>query len=104
MNYNLTINKIEVIEAENNLTDIVKHVTWTYTGTEGDQTVTRQGGNNFTYDPNNFIPFSDLTNAQVTQWCLNQMETDGLLSSLQEDMANELNDQPQVLVERTLST
>ena len=103
MEYNLVIDKIEVIESQDNLTNIIKRVSWTYTGTQEGHSYVRKGGNNFTYDPNNFTPFEQLTTAQVTQWCLTKMQNDGMLSFLQESIVAEAAEQPEpVLVERTL--
>lgn len=104
MEFSLKINKIEVIPQENNLTDIVKHITWTYTGTHNGQSYTQDGGNNFTYDAENFTPFSELTNEQVKQWCLSQLEQDGLLKIIQDDLQAQANETQEPILEERILT
>ena len=69
--YNLNIVKLDVKISDNGLSDVVYVVHWKYTATSEDElfTSTVSGvANVASPDPENFIPFEDLTQSQVESW------------------------------------
>lgn len=69
--YNLNIVKLDVKVSDNGLSDVVYVVHWKYTATSEDElfTSTTSGiANIASPDPENFIPFEDLTQSQVEGW------------------------------------
>lgn len=70
-NYKLKINKLEVKTIENNLTDVVFLVHFSYIATTEDEkySETALGMTNIASpDPENFTNFEDLTEEQVQGW------------------------------------
>ncbi len=69
--YKLNIVKLDVKVLDNGLSDVVYVVHWKYTATTEDKefTSTTSGVANIpSPDPENFTPFEDLTQSQVTGW------------------------------------
>lgn len=69
--YNLNIVKLDVKISDNGLSGVVYIVHWKYTATSEDElfTSTTSGTANISSpDPENFIPFEDLTQSQVEGW------------------------------------
>ena len=69
--YKLNIVKLDVKVLDNGLSDVVYVVHWKYTATTQDEefTSTTSGVANIpSPDPENFIPFEDLTQSQVEDW------------------------------------
>jgi len=69
--YNLNIVKLDVKVLDNGLSDVVYVVHWKYTATtENEEFTSTMSGiaNVASPDPENFIPFEDLTQSQVTDW------------------------------------
>jgi len=69
--YKLNIVKLDVKVLDNGLSDVVYVVHWKYTATTQDEkfTSTTSGiANIASPDPENFIPFEDLTQSQVEGW------------------------------------
>jgi hypothetical protein len=91
INYTWSITKLEYIQEENNLSDVIKTVYWTYTAQE-------VSGNQYTVScsnayplpslsPDSFIDFSSLTEEQVIQWLESSLD----VSVLQNNLANEIS-------------
>ena len=69
--YNLNIVKLDVKVLDNGLSNVVYVVHWKYTATTENEefTSTMSGVANIpSPDPENFIPFEDLTQSQVEGW------------------------------------
>lgn len=69
--YKLNIVKLDVKVLDNGLSDVVYVVHWKYTATTQDEefTSTMSGVANIpSPDPENFIPFENLTQSQVEDW------------------------------------
>ena len=70
-NYQLNINKLEVKTIENGLTDVVFLVHFSYVATTADEEYTDQiisVASVAEPDPNMFVEFENLTEAQVESW------------------------------------
>lgn len=69
--YNLEILRLEVKLLENELENVVFQSHWRYTGTSEDEQYIEQivGTASISApDPDNFVPFEDLTESQVVGW------------------------------------
>jgi hypothetical protein len=83
--YNLNIVKLDVKVLDNDLSDVVYIVHWKYTATTEDElfTSTMSGiASVASPDPENFIPFEDLTQGQVEGWVESAVDLEKFRSAL----------------------
>jgi hypothetical protein len=67
-NFTITVNRV-FTETEGNLTNVVKKAEWTLTGTQEGQTFSLpQTTDMNSADPNDFVSFENLTEANVIAW------------------------------------
>lgn len=67
--YKWTIASVELKRQTGGLTDIVANVYWAYTAVDGLDKVSVHGITSLpSPDPNNFLPFSSLTQEQIFAW------------------------------------
>jgi len=94
--YAWTINNLDVHPTENDLTNVVYNIHWTYTATsdqldpEGNPYKTNFIGTSIVAPPSSedFTPFEDLTESQVVGW----LSEDTSIINIQESADNALND------------
>ena len=70
-----------IIENSEGLADVVYTVHWQYCADDGEgHTASTIGTSSVTYDPEGpaFIPFGDLTEADVQNWTISQITEDGV--------------------------
>jgi hypothetical protein len=90
--YNLQINEMRTIPEIDGNKDVVIHILWAYIAND-DITKTNAGfggSSSFTYSGGEFVPFSELTKDQVTEWIMNS-ESELYWSSLQAMLLDNLN-------------
>ena len=101
--YTLKIIKLDVKVLDNDLSDVVYIVHWRYTATSENElfTSTTSGTANIpSPDPENFIPFEDLTQSQVEGWVESAVDLEkfrNILDSIileKQSPATELKDVP----------
>lgn len=69
--FNLTVYGLEKIPSAGALQNIVARVYWRYTGTDGVNETSVMGSTDLSEpDANSFMPFDELTEAQVKDWVL----------------------------------
>lgn len=94
--YNWTINKLDVYPIEDNLTNVVYNIHWTYTVTsdkldlEGNPYKTDFVGTSIVGSPNpeNFTSFEDLKESEVVGW----LSEDTSIANIQEAADEAIND------------
>lgn len=80
----------EVTVQNYSLSDIVIQVNWRYQGSDGVRTSSVYGATVLLPpDPNNFIPFDQLTNAQVSAWVEEDLGQEAI-EGFQNQIANDL--------------
>lgn len=83
--YNLEILRLEVKLLENELENVVFQSHWRYTGISEDEQYTEQvvGTTGISApDPDNFVPFEDLTESQVVSWVESAVDFEPLKENL----------------------
>tara|TARA_R100000773_G_scaffold43871_1_gene43286 strand:- start:239 stop:592 length:354 start_codon:yes stop_codon:yes gene_type:complete len=102
--YSWDCKTVDVLPSFEEQTDVVYNIHWRYNATsdkvdsEGNAYTSTVYGTQIisTDDIKDFIPFADLTNAKVTEWCESAMgseKVDELKSNLDEQIENKINPQ-----------
>lgn len=79
--YTWTINSMVSYPQSDGMTDVVVTINWTCTGTDGTYNGALAGVTNVALDPNAaYVPYADLTEAQVIGWVENTLGVDGIAS------------------------
>ncbi len=80
LNIIFTITKKSITDTVENFPDYVQDIMWTASYTEGIYTVTQNGGTSLELVPSdNFINFSNLTDAECIAWVKNSLGEAGIL-------------------------
>jgi len=66
--YTWNITNMTCLPEVDGYTDVVVKVSWKCVGTDGTNFAEQYDINSFTFDPNNFTPYSDLTQEEVLSW------------------------------------
>lgn len=87
INYNWIISSLECVISENNLENIIKTIHWRYRGTENNIQYDLYGSVNLdTPDPNNYIPYENLTQTIVENWLESNLD----ITSFQQRISDEI--------------
>lgn len=80
--------KFEVMPSLDGLTDVVKRIHWTLTGTDADGNSASESGvaNLGKPDGDSFLAFDDLTEEQVIEWVCGTMVLDGVKRQVEEKL------------------
>jgi len=94
INYNWNCRTVDVYPQSGEYANVVRSVRWVLTGTheEVEELVIRRGVHTFEVDNIiDFIPFEELTNAQITEWVKDEMGSE-LVSQIEEEISNQINE------------
>jgi hypothetical protein len=73
-NYTWSYPALGVVYNEDTLTDVVQTINWVLTATDGEYSASCYGSITLgAPDPENFTPYAELTEAQVTEWTIQSL-------------------------------
>jgi len=88
--YEWVIVDVEVTLQQNTLVDVVTVVNWRYQGSDGVNTSSVYGSTALDpANPNDYIPFDQLTTAQVVAWIVQDLGTESI-EGFQNQIANDI--------------
>jgi hypothetical protein len=93
MNYTWIIEQLWVKPTSADLADVVVTAAWRCNGTDGTYSGTVYGTCSFTPpDPSRFVPYADLTLAEVLNWCFaSGVDKDGCEANVATQIENQIN-------------
>ena len=91
--YNWKINALDAKITEGDNSDVIYIVHWTLTATDdtGEYTASSIGTLDVTYDPDNFIPYADLTKADVVGWLEAGLDVETIKANLDNQIELKIN-------------
>lgn len=90
--YNWNITGMYTVPQLDGETDVVVNATWVCTGDQLQTIAAVNGNTQFTLNPDqkNFIPYAQLTEAQVMQWVFDSLGENGIAST-ESDVQSQIN-------------
>ena len=97
--YNWRINALDAKIHEGDNDNVIYTVHWSYIAQDesGDHTASSIGTLGVTYDPDNFIPYADLTKDDVVEWLEAGLDVEAMQESLDNQIELEINPVDEVL-------
>ena len=92
--YNWKINALDAKIQDGDNSDVIYTVHWTYNSYKtntGEHTASSIGTLGVTYDPDNFIPYADLTKDDVVVWLEAGLDVEAMKSSLDNQIELQIN-------------
>ena len=91
--YNWKINALDAKIQEGDNSDVIYTVHWSYIAQDesGEHTVSSIGTMGVEYDPDNFIPYADLTKDDVVAWLEAGLDVEAMKSNLDNQIELEIN-------------
>lgn len=82
----------DVVKTEDGLTDVVQTIHWIYAATDGTYTASNYGTVGLgAPNPQDFIPYADLTEAWAIQACSASLDVPAMNASLAANIANQID-------------
>ena len=91
--YNWKINALDAKITEGDNSNVIYTVHWTLIATDdtGEYTASSIGTLDVTYDPDNFIPYADLTKADVVGWLEAGLDVETIKANLDNQIELKIN-------------
>lgn len=100
MTYDWEFTTLDCYKSHEGEINVVFNVPWRFTARDGEYSSSSWGGLSVTYDPagpDPFIPFEDLTEADVQGWCEAGLDVDAMKVNLDARVAEQENPTTEVL-------
>ena len=91
--YNGKINALDAKIQDGDNSDVIYTVHWSYIATDesGEHTASSIGTLGVSYDPDNFIPYADLTKDDVVSWLEAGLDVEAMKSNLDNQIELQIN-------------
>ena len=91
--YNWKINALDAKITEGDNSDVIYTVHWSYIASDesGEHTANSIGTLGVTYDPDNFIPYADLTKEDVVSWLEAGLDVEAMKLNLDNQIELQIN-------------
>jgi hypothetical protein len=91
--YNWKINALDAKIQDGDNSDVIYTVHWSYIASDesGEYTASSIGTMGVEYDPDNFIPYADLTKDDVVAWLEAGLDVEAMKSSLDNQIELQIN-------------
>lgn len=91
--YNWKINALDAKIQEGDNSDVIYTVHWSYIAQDesGEHTASSIGTLGVSYDPDNFIPYADLTKDDVVAWLEAGLDVEAMKSNLDNQIELQIN-------------